>query len=380
MSDNGLSRRDFVRLAALGVGVAACPIGRAALAGEKDAKARAGLSDHEALAYTKLADKKVRCELCPRTCTVPDGARGYCGVRENQGGVYRSLVYAYPCSVHVDPIEKKPLFHFMPGSQAFSLATVGCNFECQFCQNWQISQARPEDAEGATYCPPAKIVELTKASKCEIIAYTYTEPTVFHEYVLDCARAGKEAGIRSVVISNGFINPEPLKNLCKVLAAYKVDLKGFTEQFYQKYTTGSLKPVLDTLELLKKLGMHSEVVNLLIPGLNDDPEQIKKMAGWVVQKLGPDVPMHFTRFHPSYKMTNLSPTPIPTIERARQMAVAEGVRYAYTGNVPGSEYENTFCHNCKKKIISRYGCETTAIHVKDGRCEYCSTAIPGVWK
>jgi len=377
MSNGRLSRRDFVKMALAGAGAAACPLAaRAARAAGKDAPR---LSDHEALAYEKMAGQRVRCQLCPRRCTVADKQRGYCGVRENQGGVYRTLVYARPCAMHTDPIEKKPLFHVLPGTSAFSIATAGCNVECQFCQNWRISQSLPEELESSE-CPPAKVAELAKEYRCDTIAYTYGEPTVFYEYMLDCAREGKKVGVRSIVVSNGFINPEPMTALCKELAAVKIDLKAFSEEFYEKYVQGQLKPVLSTLELLKKLDMHTEIVNLLIPGLNDGADDVKKMCGWVLEKLGADVPMHFTRFHPAYKMTNLAATPIKSLERARETAVAAGVHYAYAGNVAGHEYENTYCHNCKKKIVSRYSYRVTAIHVKDGRCEYCDTPIPGVWK
>ena len=373
-----LSRRDFVKLMALGAGAAVCPLAaRTALGGET--KADSGrLSDHEALAYEKLPDRKVHCLLCPRGCTVSDGERGYCGVRENRGGTYRTLVYARPCALHVDPIEKKPLFHFLPGTMAFSLATAGCNVECKFCQNWQISQSRPEDLDSVV-CPPSRIAEIAQQAGCPTIAYTYNEPTVFHEYVLDCAREGNKKGLRSVVISNGFINAEPLKNLCKELAAYKVDLKAFSEEFYRKTVGGELGPVLKTLQLLKELRMHTETVTLLIPGLNDSPEEVRQMAAWVVKNLGADVPMHFTRFQPNYKMTNLSPTPVAALERARDIAKAQGVRYAYVGNVAGHKYENTYCHKCDKKIIGRYSFRILETHLRDGHCEFCGASIPGVW-
>ena len=374
-----LSRREFVRLAALGTAAAACAPG-AAVAGEAGLEEDAPqLSDHEALAYTKLDGLRVRCELCPRRCTVADRERGYCGVRENQGGTYKTLVYARPCALHVDPIEKKPLFHFLPSTLAFSIATAGCNVECTFCQNWRISQFRPEQVE-SVHCPPERVVALARREKCRSIAYTYSEPVIFYEYMLDCARAGNEVDVRSVMISNGYITAEAMKTLARELAAVKVDLKSFSDEFYRKYVHGELKPVLQTLELLAKLGKHTEIVVLIIPGLNDEVEEIRKMAAWVVKNLGADVPMHFTRFGPAYKMTNLSPTPIKTLERARETAAAEGVRYAYTGNVPGHRYGNTFCHGCGEKIISRYGHRVLEMRITDGKCDYCDAAIPGVWE
>ena len=374
MSDGEFTRRDFMKLAALGAQAAAC--GPAALALAEDASQ---LSDHEALAYERLADKKVHCLLCPRECIVPDGERGYCGVRENRDGVYKTLVYARVCASHVDPVEKKPLFHVLPATKAFSIATAGCNVECQFCQNWQISQFLPEEVSSAHY-PPATVASMAKKAGCQTIAYTYSEPTVFYEYMLDCAREGNKVGVRSVMISNGFINPDPMTRLCKELAAVKIDLKAFSEQFYRKHVLGRLKPVLATLELLKKLGMHTEIVTLLIPGLNDSIEEARKMSAWVVKNLGPDVPMHFTRFHPAYRMMNRTQTPIKTLERAREAAVAEGVRYAYAGNVPGNQYEHTYCHKCGKKIVGRYAYHITENHVVGGKCEFCGIAIPGVWE
>jgi pyruvate formate lyase activating enzyme len=339
----------------------------------------APISDHEALAYEKLSGKAVRCVLCPRECIVRPGQRGYCEVRENQNGVYKTLVYGRVCSAHVDPIEKKPLFHFLPGTRALSVATAGCNVECQFCQNWEISQRRPEEIE-SDYLPPKETVEAAHRTASETVAFTYSEPTVFYEYMLDTARACRKAGIHSVSITNGYIQPEPMRRLCKELSAVKVDLKGFTEKFYRDYVYGELKPVLATIELLKELGMHTELVTLLVPGLNDGEDEIKQLSRWVVKTLGPDVPMHFSRFHPNYKMTNLAQTPRRTVVRARDIAMSEGVHYAYVGNLPSHEYENTFCHKCGRKIIERYGYHVGKVRITRGKCDYCRTAIPGVWE
>ncbi|KPK57968.1 MAG: hypothetical protein AMK73_09630 [Planctomycetes bacterium SM23_32] len=336
------------------------------------------VSDREALAYEKLGGGRVRCLLCPRECITSDGQRGYCEVRENQGGVYKTLVYGRVCAAHVDPIEKKPLFHFLPGSRAFSIATPGCNVECQWCQNWQISQVRPEDIE-TEHMPPQRVVEVAGGYQCPVIAFTYSEPTIFYEYMLDTAAEARKAGVRAVSISNGFIQAEPMKRLCEVLSAVKIDLKGFSEEFYRDHVFGRLGPVLDTIVLLKEQGMHTELVTLLIPGLNDSEDELRDLSRWVVQHVGADVPMHFTRFHPDYKMRNLNLTPARTVERAREIAVAEGVHYAYTGNLPGHDYENTFCHSCGAKVIERYGFHVGAVRIKDGKCENCGAAIPGVW-
>lgn len=378
MYRKGLSRRDLLRLAGVaGAGLLMAPLGCSRSGPASGAESEAA-GEHEALAYEKLDGGVVHCLLCPRGCTVRPGQRGYCEVRENQDGTYKTLVYGRVCAAHVDPIEKKPLFHFLPGTTAFSIATVGCNVECQFCQNWDISQKRPEEIP-SSYVPPANVVEAARANGCPTVAFTYTEPTIFYEFALDTAQEARKAGVHSVTISNGFIQAEPMKRICEELTAVKVDLKGFDEEFYRKYVNGELKPVLATIELVRKLGKHLELVTLLIPGLNDSEEQVKAECQWVMKNLGPDVPMHFTRFHPDYKMTNLPETPVQTLMRAREIAVSEGVHYAYTGNLPGSEYENTFCPKCGKKVIERYGMYVSGMHMTDGKCTYCSTPIPGVW-
>jgi pyruvate formate lyase activating enzyme len=358
-----------------GAGVAACPLAFASRAHAASSKA---LSNREAMHYEKIGGNRVICHVCPNECLVKNGERGACGVRANHDGTYRTLVYGRPCAVHVDPIEKKPLFHFMPGTRAYSLATAGCNVECLFCQNWQISQALPEDVFSEDM-PPGQVVENVRRADCSTIAFTYSEPTVFFEYVLDTARAAREAGLHAVTISNGFIQADPLKELCEVLSAYKVDLKAFREEFYRDIVRGELKPVLDTIVLLREQGMHTELVTLLIPGLNDSDEEIRDLSRWVVAEVGPDVPLHFSRFQPMYKMKNRPRTPAATVIRARDIAVAEGVHYAYVGNLPGHEYESTFCHSCGRMIIERMGYYVAAVRVKDGKCAYCDATIPGVW-
>jgi pyruvate formate lyase activating enzyme len=371
MGRTGLNRRDFIRAGA-GAALSALPLGCGRAAADT------AVSDHEALQYEKLDGRRVRCTLCPRECIVPDGGRGYCEVRQNQGGVYKTLVYGRVCAAHVDPIEKKPLFHFLPAARAFSVATAGCNVECQFCQNWDISQRRPEDVRSEEL-GPRRTVEAARRHGCPVIAFTYSEPTVFYEYVLDTAHEARGAGLHPVSITNGFIRAEPMKRLCEVLSAVKIDLKAFSEEFYREHVYGQLRPVLDTIVLLKEQGMHTELVTLLIPGLNDGEDEVREMSRWVVENLGPDVPMHFSRFHPAYKMTNLNRTPASTVVRARQIAAAEGVRYAYTGNLPGHEYENTFCHHCGERVVERYGYVVGEVSIEDGKCAHCGAAIPGVW-
>jgi pyruvate formate lyase activating enzyme len=377
------SRRDVMRW---GLACGACALGAARMLRAQDAAGAlelpgpklAGLARHEALFWDELPDRKVKCRLCPRECEVADVERGYCGVRENQGGKYQTLVYGALCSANVDPIEKKPLFHYLPGTQAFSVATAGCNVECKFCQNWQISQYRPEQVE-STLVPPPQLVGACKTRQCPTIAYTYSEPVVFYEYMHDAAALGRQQGIGSVMISNGYIQEKPLRELCGQLTAVKIDFKAFTEKFYQEVCAAKLKPVLSTLQTLKEIGIWFELVMLVIPTLNDSPDEMKQMGEWIVKNLGPDVPLHLTRFHPTYRVTNLPQTPVTTLERARQIALDAGLHYVYAGNVPMHPSENTYCHHCQTELIRRIGFQVASNQLKDGKCPKCNTVIPGVW-
>jgi len=332
----------------------------------------------EARFYDKLPYKKIKCKLCPRECVIDDRERGYCGVRENRGGTYYSLVYARVCAAHVDPIEKKPLFHFLPGSMAFSVATAGCNVNCKMCQNWDISQSRPEQLN-STYLPPKRLAGLARQYQCPSIAYTYSEPVVFCEYVLDSAEAGRDAGVKSVVVSGGYIQEEPLKQMCRRVDAIKIDLKGFTEKYYGQVVHGELKPVLNALVSIRKQGVWNEVVYLVIPTLNDSDAEFRGLAGWVKAELGPDVPLHFSRFHPDYLLKNLPPTPVATLERAKAICDAEGLHYVYIGNVPGHPAESTWCPKCRRAVVERAGFTVRAMHLDKGKCRFCHQTIPGIW-
>ena len=283
-----------------------------------------------------------------------DKERGYCGVRENRGGTYYTLVHSRVCAAHVDPVEKKPLFHYLPGTTAFSLATAGCNVNCKFCQNWDISQSRPEQVP-AQYAPPQRVAELAKQYSCPTIAYTYSEPVVFCEYLMDAADAGHEAGIRSIVVSNGYMQEDALKAAYGKMDAVKIDLKSFSESYYRQVVTGQLKPVLDSLVTLRKLGKWTEIVYLVLPTLNDSDQEFRGLAQWVKANLGEDVPLHFTQFHPEYLLKNLPITPVPTLERAKAIADAEGLHYVYIGNVPGHPAQNTYCPKCRKMLVERVG-------------------------
>jgi pyruvate formate lyase activating enzyme len=333
----------------------------------------------EVMFYKKLADLKIQCEICPKKCEIADLERGYCGNKENRKGNYYSLVYGQSCAAHFDPIEKKPLFHYLPSTTAFSIAAVGCNFECKFCQNWKIAQYRPEQIE-SIYLPPHEVVSLSKERGCPTIAYTYSEPVVFYEYMYDTSKLAKKEGIGSVMISNGYINEAPLIELCKELTGVKIDLKAFSEKFYKDYCSGELKPVLDTLKTLKRIGIWYEIVVLLIPTLNDGDQELTQMCQWIKSELGAEVPVHFSRFHPMYKIINLPSTPVKTLENARNIAKRAGLHYVYIGNVPGHEGESTYCPGCGEVVIKRIGYSILKNAIKAGKCSNCGRTIPGVWE
>ncbi len=328
--------------------------------------------------HTSHASNHVKCQLCPRGCVISEGHRGECRVRENRDGKLYTLVYGNPCAVHVDPIEKKPFNHFLPTTLAFSLATAGCNFHCLYCQNWQISQVPPEETENVDL-PPEKVVEYALQTSSHSIAYTYSEPTVFYEYMLDSARLAQRAGVRNVVITAGYINPVPLRELCRAVDAIRIDFKGFNEAFYEEVCSGTLSPVLESIKTVHEEGVHLELPILVVPTLNDDEDEIREMCRWIVDNVGPDVPVHFNRFTPMYKLQNLPSTPVETLERAREIGMEEGVNYVYIGNVPGHAANNTYCAHCGELIIGRTGFYVTEYHLVGGKCAYCGNPIPGVW-
>ncbi len=332
----------------------------------------------EALYWEDAGNKRIRCLLCPRKCVVADRERGTCGVRENIGGVYYTLVHSHPCSLNNDPIEKKPLFHFRPGTKALSLATAGCNIECRFCQNWQISQFRPEQVPSKKVTPKA-VVNHAKRLGSKAIAFTYSEPVIFYEYMRDICIAAEGTGIGRTMISNGYIEKKPLMDLLGHMDAVKIDFKAFSESFYRDICSAHLRPVLDTLVRIKAAGVWLELVMLVVPTLNDDTNELKAMSRWIVQKLGPDVPIHFTRFHPMYKIKNLPPTPVRTLEKARKIALDAGLHFAYAGNVPGHPGENTHCPKCNKTLIKRDGYYIDKNVIKDGRCPFCNNKVAGIW-
>lgn len=327
----------------------------------------------------KHSEVMIKCLLCAQGCVIKHNERGKCRARMHVNGELRSLVYGRPISIHIDPIEKKPFYHFLPGSQAFSLATSGCPLQCQFCQNWEISQINPEDYE-VDFTPAASLAERASGQQAPVIAFTYNEPTVFFEYLMDIAHAARERNIRSVLISCGFMNEAPLAEMCSTLSAIKIDLKGFDEEFYRKVCSAELKPVLRSIKQIADSGTHLEIVNLVVPSLNDSDAMLNSLCDWVMGEIGPDVPVHFTRFHPDFKLLNLAPTPIATLERAREIALAKGMHYPYVGNVPGHSGDNTYCPKCGKAIITRQGYFITEMHIQSGACEFCHEKIAGVWE
>jgi len=322
---------------------------------------------------------KVQCELCPKRCLIEDGQSGECRVRINIDDTLRTVVYGYPCSIHVDPIEKKPLFHFLPGTRILSIATVGCNLHCKNCQNWEISQANPEDSQ-AFECRPERLVRLTRQYNCPSLAYTYTDPIVYYEYTYDTAKLAREADIRNVLVTAGYINEEPWRQLLKYVDAANIDLKGITDDFYRSVCSGTLKPVQDALVIAKSSGILVEVTNLIIPTLNDKPEQIRRLARWIKTNMGSDTPLHFSGFYPRYKMRHLPPTSLKTLENARQIAMSEGLDYVYIGNIRSREGENTYCPTCKSLLIERVGYTILKNRLKEGCCPDCDRQIYGVWK
>ena len=331
----------------------------------------------EVMFYEKLDEKKIQCATCFRRCIVRPGRRGFCRVRENIDGRYYSLVYAKPSAVHVDPVEKEPQLHMLPGTDILCFGTAGCNFRCRHCQNWHLSQANPEDL--TTYdLSPERVVEIALQRKIPTISFTYNEPTAFYEYVYDIAVLAKQNGLRILWHSNGAMNPDPLMALLKHTDAVTIDLKGFSKRAYDN-SSARLEPVLRTLKTIRKEGKWHEIVNLVIPTINDYEEEIKEMCAWIKENLGHDVPLHFSRFFPSYKLTNLPPTPIETLEKAHKIAKDVGLHYATIGNAPGHKYNSTFCPECGEMLIHRVHFRVLKNNLADGKCKFCRHMIPGIW-
>jgi pyruvate formate lyase activating enzyme len=334
----------------------------------------------EAMFYEKVGELKVRCGLCRFRCLIPEGRRGICGVRENHQGVLYSLVYGRAVAEHVDPIEKKPLYHFLPGSKSFSIATAGCNFRCLHCQNYGISQVPRDRQEIPGFeLSPEEIVRKALAAGCDSISYTYTEPTIFFEYAYETAVLAVKAGLKNVFVTNGYITLEALTLIRPYLHAANIDLKGFSEKFYKEVVHATLKEVLESILEYKKLGIWIELTTLIIPNYNDSDEELRAIAGFIANEVGVDTPWHVTQFYPTYKLTDQSRTPVATLRRARRIGLDAGLRYVYEGNVPGEGGENTYCPGCSKLLIQRYGYFIESSSVEKGKCPDCDFALDGVW-
>lgn len=335
----------------------------------------------EARLYEKKDDKKTLCHLCEFRCNIADGKYGICGVRQNIGGTLFTRIYGKLVAQNIDPIEKKPLFHFLPGSTSYSIATVGCNFRCLHCQNSEISQM-PREEKGVfagRETAAKEVVESARAAGCESISYTYTEPTIFFEFAYDTAKTAKENGIKNVFVTNGYMTPECLKELGGLLDAANVDLKSFSDDFYKKVCGARLKPVLESIERMKKMGIWVEITTLIIPTLNDSEDELAKIAKFI-SGMDNSIPWHVSAFHPAYKLRDLPRTPASKVLRAREIGLEHGLKYVYSGNIPGEDGESTYCYNCKEKVIDRLGFFVKGIYMKDGACAKCGARAAGRFK
>ncbi|MDH7512843.1 MAG: AmmeMemoRadiSam system radical SAM enzyme [Clostridiales bacterium] len=333
----------------------------------------------EAMFYKTFDGQSIQCLLCPRQCIIGEGKRGFCRNRENQKGKLYSKVYGKPCVVDIGPIEKAPLYHFIPGHLRLCLTCASCNLRCKYCHNWHLSQKSLDELNYHSYSP-ADIIQQAKNHKLHSVSFTYTEPTVYYEYLYDISVMAKQKGLKTSIVSNGYIRKEPLLRLLAVLDAVKIDLKGFSEKFYEEVCSASLNPVLESLITVKKNNTWLEIVNLVVPTLNDDPRMIDEMCRWIRENLGLDTPLHFTRFFPNYKLTHLSATPVSTLESAYEIAKKNGLRYVYVGNVPGHHANSTYCSNCGEKLIERTHFIVRKNQIKkNGLCPFCGGKMPGIW-
>jgi pyruvate formate lyase activating enzyme len=385
MEDRTITKREFMKSCFLGTCGLAVGLGQVdSLIDLLDRRSAGGVIGDELWKWSKEAlfykrtDSGLQCLKCPNACVLDVGQTGQCRSRVNYKGTMYTIAYGNPCAVHIDPIEKKPFFHFLPSTRAFSIAAAGCNLACLNCQNWEISQVSPKQTENYDLMP-ARVVDECVRSGCESIAYTYGEPTTFYEYAYDTAELAREKKIRNVWKSNGYINEEPLRKLCKVIDAANIDLKSFDDDIYVRLNGGRLAPVLRTLKVFKEEGVWLEITNLVIPSWTDNLEMIKKMCEWLAENGLQDCPLHFSRFNPLYKLNQLPLTPVSTLEKAHEIALKAGLRYVYIGNVPAHWAENTYCHHCGKMIIERRGFAILSNHLVKGKCAYCGTDIPGVW-
>ena len=321
----------------------------------------------------------VKCLICPNGCSVKEGEAGDCRNRMNIKGTLYSIAYGNPCAIHVDPIEKKPLFNFLPGSRSFSIATAGCNLACLNCQNWEISQTSPRETKNYDLMPE-KVVEEAINQNCASIAYTYSEPVTFYEYTYDTSKIARTRGIKNILVSAGYINEKPLREMAQYIDAANIDLKSFSDEIYMKLNGGSLQPVLRTLTILNEMNVWLEITNLVVPSWTDDFNMITQMCKWLADNGFTNNPLHFSRFHPQYKLTQLPATPVNTLLKCREIAQKAGLKYVYIGNAPGLQAENTYCPKCKKVVIERRGFSIISNNIINSRCKFCHEPIAGVWQ
>ncbi len=380
-----LTRREFLGeglLASLTAALAACTASDGSFTSEAHATPTFELPDpkglHEARHYRQLTGNTVQCQMCFRSCVVLEGGWGFCRNKVNIGGRYFTLVYGRPSALQVDPIEKEPAFHMLPGGTIFCTGTASCNFRCKFCQNWHLSQRHFNEMDHYPTTPD-ETVKMALEAACDAVSFTYNEPTVFYEHMFDVAKAAKAAGLRTLCHTNGGISEEPLAALLEHMDAVTVDLKSFSPKFYREISSAELEPVLRTLQQIYRSGVHLEIVNLVIPTLNDNMNEIQQMCRWICDKISNQVPIHFNRFFPDYKLTSLPPTPVETLEAAAAIADKEGLEYVYIGNCPGHERNSTFCPACGKVIIKRAHFHLISLDVEKGRCGFCGHPIPGIW-
>ncbi len=379
-----IQRRKFLKTAAAGI----CGLGlfsgiskgsvKGNLSGNSSGAQRGLIGAKSSKWFTDISRKKIRCRLCPRSCELSEGERSYCRVRENRGGEGYSLVYGTPALIQEDPIERKPFFHVRPGSRALSISTAGCNLSCKFCEVWDMALSKPEEIYAYNF-PPDKVVSKAVSSGVKSVSYAFGEPVIFYEYMAETARHARKEGLLNIMHTAAFIQPEPMEKLCSYIDAVNVDLKSFDPSFYRDVVGGELEPVLDTLKLLKKQGIHIEITNIIIPTLNDDERKVGEMCEWIVKELGTEVPLHFARFYPLYKLSSLPRTPVSTLDKAREIAMKSGLKYVYVARVTGHKAENTFCPGCGESIIDRIGFVVDRMEITEGNCKYCGQSIKGLW-
>lgn len=374
-----ITKREFLRYGFMGS--CACALG----VGKANAISKSLLSSDDLWKWSKLSKYYIetprgsKCLICPNECVLKEGETGDCRSRVNYKGKIYSIGYGNPCSLHVDPIEKKPLYHFLPKSRTFSLAVAGCNLACLNCQNWQISQVSPKETRNYDLMPD-QVYKQAAYYKCKSIAYTYSEPIAFYEYFLDSSRIAHEYGMKNVMVSAGYINEKPLREVAKYVDAANIDLKSFDDEIYARLNAGALQPVLDTLKILKEEGVWLEITNLIVPEWTDNMHMIREMCQWLYKNGFEDTPLHFSRFSPLYKLTHLPSTPVSVLNKASEIAKSEGIKYVYIGNVPGSEAQNTICPNCSKIVIERKGYKILQNNIIVGKCKFCGNTIAGIWE